>query len=132
LAAYGAQAAYASRYFAVVAPLTLVLAGVGAARITGPVAFRVVLAGALLLGTVAAVRAAVGEPRTQAGEIARALEERGPTAAPGGPLVLVCPDQLGPALSRELPAGTDVATYPRFERPELVDWVDYEERLAAA
>jgi mannosyltransferase len=42
----------------------------------------------------------------------------------------VCPDQLGPALSRELPDDADVATYPRFEEPELVDWVDYAERLA--
>ncbi len=132
VAAYGAQAAYASRYFAVVAPLFLVLAGLGAARISGPVAFRAVLAVALFLGAVAGVRAAVSDPRTQAGQIARAIAERGPAAAPDGPLVLVCPDQLGPALGRELPAGTDIATYPRFDRPELVDWVDYEERLTTA
>ncbi|HYI60997.1 MAG TPA: glycosyltransferase family 39 protein [Acidimicrobiales bacterium] len=132
VASYAAQAAYASRYFAVVAPLVLVLAGVGAARISGPVAFRVVLAGVLLLGAVAGVRAAVSDPRTQAGEIARAIEAEGPAAAPDGPLVLVCPDQLGPALGRELPPGTDIATYPEFARPELVDWVDYTDRVAAA
>lgn len=130
--AYGAQAAYASRYFAVVVPLVLVLAGLGAGRIDGPVAFRVVLGIALFLGAVAGVRAAVSDPRTQAGEIARAIEERGAVGAPEGPLVLVCPDQLGPALARELPVGADIATYPRFDRPELVDWVDYEDRLATA
>lgn len=130
VAAYAAQAAYESRYFAVVAPLVLVLAGVGVARLGGAVAFRVVLAGALLLGLVAGGRAAVTDPRTQAGAIARAIEAEGAPGASGGPLVLVCPDQLGPALARELPEGTDIATYPRFARPELVDWVDYEERLA--
>lgn len=130
--AYGAQVAYASRYFAVVAPLALVLAGLGAGRLTGPVAFRVVLGVALVLGVVAGVRAAVSDPRTQAGEIARAIEERGAAGTSPGPLVLVCPDQLGPALGRELPTGTDIATYPRFARPELVDWVDYEDRLADA
>jgi hypothetical protein len=60
--------------------------------------------------------------------VAEAIE----AAGPGAPLVLVCPDQLGPALSRELPDEADIATYPRFERPELVDWVDYQDRLAEA
>lgn len=128
LASYGAGAAYATRYFAVVAPLVLVLAGVGVARIGGAVAFRVALAGILLLGTVSAVRTAVSRPRTQAREVAEAIEE----AAGDDPLVLICPDQLGPALSRELPDGAEALTYPRFAPPELVDWVDYEERLAEA
>jgi mannosyltransferase len=131
-ASYAAQAAYASRYFSVVAPLVLVLAGVGASRIGGAVAFRVVLVSVLALGAVAGGRSAISRPRTQAGEVARAIEAVGPTTGPSGPLVLVCPDQLGPALSRELPAGTDIATYPRFDRPELVDWVDYSDRLATA
>lgn len=126
VAAYLAGAAYATRYFAVVAPLVLVLAGVGVARIGGAVAFRIVLAGILILGTVSAIRTAVSRPRTQAREVAEAI------AAGDGedPLILICPDQLGPALSRELPADADAVTYPRFAPPELVDWVDYEERLA--
>ena len=124
-------AAYATRYFAVVAPLVLVLAGVGAARIGGAASFRIALAVVLLLGTVAAVRTAVSRPRTQAGEVADAIEEAQATTGPGA-LVLICPDQLGPALSRELPGDVEAATYPRFESPRLVDWVDYEERLAGA
>lgn len=132
VASYGAGAAYATRYFAAVAPLVLVLAGVGAARIGGAASFRLVLAGVLLLGAVSGVRTAVSRPRTQSREVAEAVIAAGPTSGPGSPLVLVCPDQLGPALSRELPAETDIATYPRFERPELVDWVDYEERLEDA
>lgn len=128
-ASFAADAAYATRYFSVVAPMVLVLAGVGVARIGGPLAFRVVLAGLLLLGLVSAARAAVTDPRTQSRQVAEAIEAAGPVG-PDGPLVLVCPDQLGPALSRELPDDADVATYPRFEAPELVDWVDYSERLA--
>jgi hypothetical protein len=126
-----ADAAYATRYFSVVAALVLVLAGVGASRIGGPVAFRVVLAAVLVLGLVSGVRAAVSKPRTQSREVAHAIEAAtGPVTGAEGPLVLVCPDQLGPALSRELPDDADIATYPRFEEPELVDWVDYADRLA--
>jgi mannosyltransferase len=126
---YVADAAYATRYFSVVAPLVLVLVGVGISRIGGPVAFRIALAALLLLGAVSGVRTAVSRPRTQARQVAEAIEAAAGTA-PGGPLVVVCPDQLGPALSRELPDGVEVGTYPRFEAPELVDWVDYEARLA--
>lgn len=131
---YLAQAAYATRYFSAVSALVLVLAGVGASRIGGVVAFRVVLAAALILGAASGIRAAVSLPRTQAREVAQMImeEEAGPATGPSGPLVLVCPDQLGPALSRELPPTTDLATYPRFEAPELVDWVDYQDRLDAA
>ncbi len=127
LIAYPANAAYATRYFSVVAPMVLVLAGVGAARIGGAVSFRIVLAAVLVLGTVSGVRTAVSRPRTQAREVAEAIEER--AAADPGALVLICPDQLGPALSRELPDDVEAVTYPRFEAPGLVDWVDYEERL---
>jgi uncharacterized membrane protein len=124
---FAADAAYATRYFSVVAALVLVLAGVGVARIGGAVAFRIVLCSILLLGLMSGIRTAVSRPRTQARQVAEAIE----VAAPD-PLVLVCPDQLGPALSRELPDDVEVLTYPRFERPELVDWVDYQERLDQA
>ncbi|CAN5765868.1 hypothetical protein BH24ACT4_BH24ACT4_07000 [soil metagenome] len=129
VASYVAGAAYATRYFATVAPLVLVLAGVGVARIGGAASFRLVLGVVLVLGTVSAVRSAVSRPRTQAREVSEVIEaQRSPTGA----YVLVCPDQLGPALSRELPDDTDIATYPRFAGPELVDWVDYEERIERA
>ncbi len=127
---YVADAAYATRYFSVVAPLVLVLVGVGVSRIGGPVAFRIALAVLLVLGAVSGTRAAVSRPRTQARAVASAIEAAGPLGA-DGPLVVVCPDQLGPSLSRELPDDAEVATYPRFAAPELVDWVDYQDRLAA-
>lgn len=131
-ASFVANAAYATRYFSVVASLVLVLAGVGLARIGSAVAFRIALVAVLVLGATSGVRAAVSRPRTQAREAADTIEAAGPTTGPAGPLVLVCPDQLGPALSRELPDDTDIATYPRFDAPELVDWVDYTDRLAGA
>lgn len=127
---WASGAAYASRYFSVVAPLVLVLVGVGLSRIRGAVAFRIVLAVVLLLGAVAGTRAAVTRPRTQAGEIADAIDARAATA--GDPFVLVCPDQLGPALSRELSADTALVRYPDLQPADLVDWVDYQARLDAA
>jgi mannosyltransferase len=43
-----------------------------------------------------------------------------------------CPDQLGPAYSREMPDGLVELSYPELRSPERVDWVDYAERNAAA
>lgn len=123
-----AGAAYATRYFAVVAPLVLVLAGVGASRIGGPVALRLVLVAALLLGTVSATRSAVSRPRSQSREVAAAIEAHSATDG-ADPLVVVCPDQLGPALGRELGPDADLVAYPDLSDPALIDWVDYSERL---
>jgi len=124
-------AAYASRYFSVVAPMVLVLIGVGVSRVRGAVAFRVVLVVLLLLGAMAGTRAALTRPRTQAGVVADAIVERADGGG-GAPYVLVCPDQLGPALSRELPDDVVLVRYPDLEPGDLVDWDDYEERLAEA
>ena len=57
------------------------------------------------------------------------------TLVPGlraGDVVAYCPDQLGPAVSRLLPPGTAQVVYPTLAPPQLVDWVDYAERSAAA
>lgn len=122
-------ATFASRYAAIVVPILIVAAGVGVA-----VAPRRSIATALgsvvaLVLLVTAVAGAVDE-RTQGGEAAAAIAS---LSAPGD-VVLVCPDQLGPALSRGIPdnAGLEVLTYPSLEPPERVDWRDYEERNQAA
>jgi hypothetical protein len=61
--------------------------------------------------------------RTQAGEVADILAQAKP-----GDLVVICPDQLGPAVHRLAPdAGTQVV-YPTFGSPAMVDWVDYAKR----
>jgi mannosyltransferase len=43
-----------------------------------------------------------------------------------------CPDQLGPAYSREMPDDLVELSYPALTPPDRVDWVDYADRNAAA
>jgi mannosyltransferase len=60
--------------------------------------------------------------RTQAGQVAAAIAA---TAKPGD-IVAYCPDQLGPAVNRLLPAGRYAqTTFPRGTGPVFVDWADY-------
>ena len=40
-------------------------------------------------------------------------------------MIAYCPDQLGPAVSRELGDRFDEIAFPRANPPEIVDWVDY-------
>lgn len=118
---------FASRYAAVAVPALVVAAGAGAAVLTGATRRTVLVGGlaTLLLGI--SVIGAVDQ-RTQAEAAADAV------AAAAGPddLVVVCPDQLGPALRRYLPATLDVVRYPDLGDPRFVDWRDYAERNDAA
>jgi mannosyltransferase len=71
--------------------------------------------------------------RTQAVRVAQILSEQ----AKPGDVVLYCPDQLGPAIAREIRAGrggTGLKNFaiPTFAPPDRVDWVDYKERNEAA
>jgi hypothetical protein len=61
--------------------------------------------------------------RTQAATVARHLR----ASAQPGDVVAYCPDQLGPSVSRMLPAslGLTQLTYPKADAPQFVDWVDY-------
>ena len=63
--------------------------------------------------------------RTAAAAPESAFEEFQP-----GDLVVYCPDQLGPAVSRLL-TGVPVRefTFPRFDNPDLINWVDYRQRI---
>jgi mannosyltransferase len=69
-----------------------------------------------------------GDDRTQAVRTAAAIRSQ---LRPGD-VVVYCPDQLGPAVSRLLPAGTDQMVYPTLGKPQRVDWIDYAERNANA
>ena len=86
----------------------------------------------IALGLVLSVAAAVPNVttnRTQAGEVAAAVAA---TAKPGD-VVAYCPDQLGPAVNRLLPAGRyRQVTFPRGTGPEYVNWVDYAATVHAA
>lgn len=123
---YATTSTFATRYLAVLVPFILGLAALGVSRFSGGLAFRLVLAGVLAFGLIGGVRNVVTE-RTQAGQLAEAIEVR----ASGDDLVVTCPDQLGPALDRALTDDIEIVTYPRFESPKRIDWVDYEERTNA-
>jgi mannosyltransferase len=124
--AFVTSGAYASRYASVVAPLVLVVAAVGITRLRPTwVQVGVVAVGGILV--VAAIGNNAGDQRTQADDIAAEL------AARAGPddVVVICPDQLGPSLEREVArrrVPVDLVPYPAEGDPRFVDWRDYEER----
>jgi mannosyltransferase len=115
--------AFAARYTAVVFPLLVLLAALGATLLPRGSPRGAVLAVLAVLGLMAALVSATQE-RTQAGAVADAVR-----AGPAG-VVAYCPDQLGPAVSRLLP-GADQVTFPDLRRPERIDWVDYRDRVGA-
>jgi hypothetical protein len=125
------DAAFTSRYAAVVFPLLVVVAARGVAALRAPRTRGLVLAAVALLSGVGIYRN-VTYDRTQAGQIAAAIAGR---AGPDD-VVITCPDQLGPALVRTLDqrgAGAlGVVGYPTLERPVRVDWVGYEARNRAS
>ena len=120
------QAAFVGRYTAVVFPLFILLAALGASVF----ADRRVMAGVLGAAAVAGLIVSVGTnatQRTEAGLIANAINK----GANPGDLVVYCPDQLGPAVNRLLHAPVDQATFPRAASPERIDWVDYRKVISA-
>ncbi|MDA8063545.1 MAG: glycosyltransferase family 39 protein [Actinomycetota bacterium] len=115
------DAAFVSRYTAAVLPLFLLLVALGVDLL----ARRRLVNGALALLCVAGLLTGVADnsqPRTQAVQVAQVLNAE---ARPGD-LVVYCPDQLGPAVSRlvDVP-GLEQLTFPRAIGPERVDWIDY-------
>lgn len=121
------HAGYAPRYSSIALVPALVLGALGLRVLAGRTrhALTCLTVGLGLLGSV-------GNPfddrKTQAGQVAAALRTR---LAPGD-LVVMCPDQLGPALADLLPAGSAAVVYPTLAGPDRVDWVDYARRNAAA
>jgi len=127
-----ASAAFAYRYASVVMPLVVLLVAIGVAAVgrtkLGGVAAAVALLVMALLGTTAGVHEILGQ-RTEAVLVAAQIAAN---ARPGD-VVAYCPDQLGPAVSRLLPNRllTQV-TFPRFDDPQRINWVDYAQVNAAA
>jgi hypothetical protein len=118
---------YATRYAAVVYPLFALLVAAGLACFRSPRVLTGVLATFLALCLLGAYWN-VTYQRTQARVDARAIN----SVAQPGDLVVFCPDQLGPAYSRELRSDLDEVVYPTLGSPLRVDWVDYAARNAAA
>jgi mannosyltransferase len=123
---YITSATFQSRYAAVFAPLLLLAVAVGITRLPG--AARLVAGGTWVVLALGGLGWINYFQRTQAGEVAAEIAAR----ANPGDVVVYCPDQLGPAYSREMPGGLVEMAYPTLGAPERVDWVDYAERNAAA
>jgi mannosyltransferase len=120
-----ANAAFAWRYASVVMPFVVLLVALGLVAAGSTRLGRIVTAAALAALGVLGVMAGTQEvlaPRTQAAAVAAQIAA---DARPGD-VVAYCPDQLGPAVSRLLPDRllTQV-TFPRFDDPERINWVDY-------
>ncbi|HYH48857.1 MAG TPA: glycosyltransferase family 39 protein [Acidimicrobiia bacterium] len=120
--------AYVPRYASLVFPGVILLLAIGVASFGDGrlrLAALVVMASLGLLG----IKPVMQYERTQAASVARELRQ----AAQAGDVVAYCPDQLGPSVSRMLPGdlGLTQMTYPRAQRPEFVDWVDYAETIEA-
>jgi len=109
------------RYLAVVFVPGLLLIALGVAFFADWRLRFGVLGVVALLGLVGSVPN-VSASRTQAGQIASVLARHGRA----GDVVGFCPDQLGPAVNRLIPAGRyATTTFPRETSPAFVDWVNY-------
>jgi mannosyltransferase len=118
--------AYTGRYTAVVVPLFATAVALGTLALPGRLPL-VALGLAAVVGVTTGVQAAQ-QPRTSAAGIAAQFLG----ASRPGDLLVYCPDQLGPPVARAIGPGYDQVVYPTLDRPQLVDWVDYAERNAAA
>jgi mannosyltransferase len=124
---YVAGGAFQSRYSVIVFPLFVLLVARGFTTLYDDRVLAAVLIVAITLAFAGGVRNLTTQ-RTQAGTVAAVLRAE----AKGGDLVVYCPDQVATAVHRLAPHGLDEVVYPSFAGPELIDWVDYKERLAAA
>lgn len=121
------RSGFAARYAAIALVPFLLLVAFGIRKLPSARTQAVVVAVCVVLGLIGAVPL-VHNPRSQARLVADAITE---DAAPGD-LVVYCPDQLGPAVSRRLPDDMAQLVYPTKDAPQFVDWVDYRERNRAA
>jgi hypothetical protein len=121
------SSAYVIRYTAVAFPLFMLVAAFGTLVFADSRVRLGVVAGAVILGFIA-VLPNTGGLRTESSVVATALNR----AAQPGDVVVYCPDQLGPAMSRELKAPVTQLTFPRATGPEFVDWVNYQARNEAS
>jgi hypothetical protein len=113
------------RYTSVALVPFLALVALGLAAL--PTA-RARLGGLLLVAALGLATALphLTDPRTQAGQVVRALAD-----APPGDVVVFCPDQLGPSVARLVPPerGLDLVVYPDLRPADRVDWTDYVARV---
>ena len=84
---------------------------------------RVVVVGLAVVAGLVSSAQNVTTQRTQAGAVAAAINAQ----AKPGDVIAFCPDQLGPAVYRQLqdPSQYDMVTFPAAPGRQIVDWVDY-------
>jgi uncharacterized membrane protein len=125
---FATNSAFDARYASVVFIPLILLVSLGVTVFRD----RHVRAGMLVVAVVLGIAASVPNittNRTQAGEVASAIARTGRS----GDIVAYCPDQLGPAVNRLLPAGAySQTTFPRGTGPEFINWVDYAAAVRAA
>ena len=122
------DSAYAPRYSSIVAVLFVFVIARGVATFGTPQRIFLALAilSVLLLWTD---KWGVGVQRTQAGAAAHAIAAAGDAS---GSLIAVCPDQVGPSLSRYVTGNPEYVMYPRLDsNPRIVNWYDYPAALAS-
>jgi mannosyltransferase len=115
-----AQAAFVGRYTAVVFPLFVLLAALGATVLPDRRVLATVLAWTTCAGLIVGVGANLSQ-RTEGGRIASVINKE----ASANDLVVYCPDQLAPAVSRLVRANVVQYTFPRADPPQRINWVDY-------
>jgi hypothetical protein len=111
---------FADRYSAVILTPCLLVVAYGVTSLVDRRVRHGVVAVAVIFGLAASIPNAF-LTRTQASQVASAVLPR----AHQGDVVAFCPDQLGPAVSRELNGRFDEVAFPRANAPEIVDWVNY-------
>ena len=115
--------AFAPRYAAVYFPFFVMLVGLGLDRFSRGAPRDVCLVAVGLLSLVG-MYVTFTFNRSQSRDVAHHIE----ATAPAG-IVVVCPDQLGPPVRRELEGrGYEVLAYPRLDDARFIDWVDYADR----
>jgi mannosyltransferase len=127
LTGYLAHSAYTARYTAVGFAFFILLVAVGVTTLADA-RVRYLVVGAAVAFGLASSAPNLTTNRTQAAQIARALDARG---GPGD-VVVYCPDQLGPGTARLVTGRFVQITYPRATGPQRVDWVDYARVNAAS
>jgi len=125
--AFVTSGTFAGRYASVLYPLFVLVVVYGITVFADTRARAILLAVIVLIGLGSGARN-MFDDRTQAAQVADVIRAR----AKPGDVVLYCPDQLGPSVSRILEGkrGLDQLTFPVGDDPDLVDWVDYKERRA--
>jgi hypothetical protein len=118
---YASRSAFQARYASVIFVFLTLLVALGFATFADQRIRAGVMAATMAFG-VAGSLPNVWTSRTQAGQVAAALEKFGQP----GDVVAYCPDQLGPSVNRLLPGGRyRQITFPRGTGPQFVNWVDY-------